>query len=178
MTDYTTLAMRTMKPMGSDALDFAHAALGMVDESYELILSTSEENTLEELGDLLWFVALAGQATMCHPFPAEQGLHDDDRGDGTILTMVEWLHEHASLLAGRAKKWMVSGKRPGDDVEFRLARMVSLVRSIGEQYGWTLEHIQDANIRKLAARYPEGYSDMRANHRDLYAEERAIRGRS
>jgi len=175
MPTYTQFAMRTLKPLGSDALDFAHAALGLVDEAYELALSTSEENALEEIGDLCWFLALAGKSLGVAPFDAERGMHYDQRASGTIGTMVEWLGEHAALIAGDAKKWLVYGKRPGESIEHRMARMVDLIRSIGEQHGWTLEEIQEANIRKLAARFPDGYTDLAAKERNKAAEMKALR---
>lgn len=176
--DYMSLALRSAKDLGASNEDFAHAALGLVDEAYELKLATSEENALEELGDLVWFIALAGRALDCNPFYLEAGLHSGSRDSGTLGTMVEFLGEHAAYIAGPAKKWLVSGKRPDDTIAHRLARMVYLVRAVAEMYGWTLEHVQEANIRKLAARYPEGFTDWHANHRDVDEEMKALRRES
>lgn len=178
MMDYINLAMRTAKDLGAPNLDFAHAALGMVDEAYELYLATSEENALEELGDLCWFIALAGRALDVHPFHLEAGLHSASKDNGTLGAMVEFLGEHAAYIAGPAKKWLVAGKHPGEGIANRLARMVYLVRSIAEMYGWTLEHVQEANIRKLATRYPEGFTDWHANNRDVDEEMKALRRES
>lgn len=172
---YPDLAMRTAKDLGASNADFAHAALGLVDEAYELKLATSEENALEELGDLTWFIALAGRALDVDPFSLEAGLHSGSKDGGTLGAMVEFLGEHAAFIAGPAKKWLVSGKRPGEVVAHRLARMVCLVRSIAEQHGWTLEHVQEANIRKLATRYPEGFTDWHANNRNPDEEMAALR---
>lgn len=146
---YMDLALRSAPHLGTPTLDFAHAALGLVDEAYELALATSEQNTLEELGDLLWFIALAGHALEADPFSFEAGFHDVERASGTIGTMVAWLGEHAARVAGAAKTWLVDGQAPTAEITCRLARMVDLVRTIGERHGWTLEHIQEANIAKL-----------------------------
>lgn len=48
-----------------------------------------------------------------------------------------------------------------------------LVRSMG--YSWS--EILEMNIRKLEARYPDlRFDPVRANNRDLFAEEEAMRG--
>jgi NTP pyrophosphatase (non-canonical NTP hydrolase) len=70
-TTYQTLALRTAKPMNVKEL-LLHAALGLTGEAgefadcikkhwaYEQPLDT--QNAIEELGDLLWYVALACDA--------------------------------------------------------------------------------------------------------------------
>lgn len=176
--NYIDLAIRTAKMMDTPAQDFAHAALGLVDESYELATSQSDENTLEELGDLCWFVALASHTLHIDAFSQWAGMHEEDRSHEDMVVMVPHLGEHAAIIAGAAKKWMVSGKQPSDTDTYRLARMVDLIASIGEQNGWTLAYIQDANIRKLAARYPDGFTDWHANNRDVDGEMNALRGES
>jgi NTP pyrophosphatase (non-canonical NTP hydrolase) len=40
--------------------------------------------------------------------------------------------------------------------------------------GWTLEEAMEANLRKLRARYPDGFTDDRAANRDAAAELNAI----
>ena len=67
-THYQHLAMRTAKPMSAED-DLMHAAFGLAGESGEfadcikkhLVYSQplDEENAAEELGDILWYVALA-----------------------------------------------------------------------------------------------------------------------
>lgn len=41
-------------------------------------------------------------------------------------------------------------------------------------HGITLDEVRDANVRKLRARYPDGYSHERAINRDHTAERRAL----
>jgi NTP pyrophosphatase (non-canonical NTP hydrolase) len=65
---YQQLAMRTAKPM-SDGDNLIHAALGLTGEAGEFAdcikkhfvygRELDRENAAEELGDILWFVALA-----------------------------------------------------------------------------------------------------------------------
>lgn len=55
------------------------------------------------------------------------------------------------------------------DVMWRLAQICS-------EMNWTFEEVQQANIRKLQARYPEKYSDAQADpdKRDRIAEKEAV----
>lgn len=67
--EYAMLAARTAKPMGSTAADLTHAALGIHTEGGEFateVKRTAIYNAVpnmphmaEELGDLLWYIALA-----------------------------------------------------------------------------------------------------------------------
>lgn len=65
---YQTLAMRTAKDMGGLKMDLIHASLGISGEAGEFADAVKRHavygkeldrvNGLEELGDLLWYVAL------------------------------------------------------------------------------------------------------------------------
>lgn len=66
---YQQLAMRTAKPMSEGDDNLIHAALGLTGEAGEFAdcikkhffygRELDRENAAEELGDILWFVALA-----------------------------------------------------------------------------------------------------------------------
>lgn len=66
---YEVLASRTAKDMGSPRENLIHAALGLASDSGEFVDAVKKhciygkeldvENCIEELGDILWFVALA-----------------------------------------------------------------------------------------------------------------------
>ena len=66
---YTELAMRTAKDMGTEQMNLIHAALGISSDAGELVDAIKKhviyrkpldmENVLEEIGDCLWFLALA-----------------------------------------------------------------------------------------------------------------------
>ena len=68
---YQSQSMRTAKDMGSEA-DLIHAALGLASEAGEFCDAIKKsfayekeldiENLMEELGDLMWFTALACNA--------------------------------------------------------------------------------------------------------------------
>jgi len=75
LNDYQTLANRTAKPLGAMQLDLNHAALGLATEAGEFttevkraviynkpITPETVEHMVEELGDTLWYIALAARA--------------------------------------------------------------------------------------------------------------------
>lgn len=69
ISNYEEAAMRTAKDMGSVKMNLIHAALGLTSDAGEFAtaIKASEiynkpldfENAIEELGDCLWFIALA-----------------------------------------------------------------------------------------------------------------------
>ena len=104
-SEYVALAMRTKNDLG-EKNNIAHAAAILSSESGEIMSEVKrmfEYNIKEELGDLMWGIAL-----MC------------------------------------------------------------------DTLGFTLEEVMTQNIAKLKARYPEGYTDHAAIHRDVSAEQEAM----
>ncbi len=172
MSDYIMLAMRTAKAMPTPAMNFAHAALGLVDESYELLLTNGSLHAIEEIGDLCWFIALAGDTLEMDPFNEYAAAVAD--GEATLapttMACAERAMRLASILAGRAKKWLVYGQEPSEGTAGLLVSLVALAARAAEIEGHTLERVQELNIAKLCARFPAGFSDWNAKNRDTVAE--------
>lgn len=69
---YQEAAMRTAKDMGSQKMNLIHAAMGMSSDAGEFVdcikkhavygKELDEINAIEEIGDVLWFCALAAQS--------------------------------------------------------------------------------------------------------------------
>ena len=69
INEYHVLAMRTAKDMGSEKMNLIHAAMGLSSDAGEFVdcikkhaiygKELDRDNAIEELGDVLWFVALA-----------------------------------------------------------------------------------------------------------------------
>ena len=74
-SDYEAAALRTAKDMGSVPMNLIHAAMGLSSDAGEFVdcikkhtiygKKLDRENAIEELGDVLWFVALACQNLEC-----------------------------------------------------------------------------------------------------------------
>lgn len=69
--DYQSAAMRTAKDMGSEAMNLIHTAMGLSSDAGEYVDAIKKhvvygklldrDNAVEELGDCLWFIALAAE---------------------------------------------------------------------------------------------------------------------
>jgi len=173
MIDYQQQAMRTAAPLADNCADFVHGALGLVDESHELMAAVKNQNALEEMGDICWFTALCGTALNKTPFDGIQPIEPTCTPSRTLTE----ISEHASHIAAIAKKWHAYG-RPAEPLEamFHLRCIVVLVTHYAKFLGLTLEQVQQANIRKLQARYPDKFSQERALNRNTAAEYAAMGG--
>ena len=70
--EYQKLALRTAKDMGSQELNLIHAAMGMSSDAGEFVDAIKKyviygkaldvTNAIEEIGDVMWFCALAAHA--------------------------------------------------------------------------------------------------------------------
>lgn len=76
--DYQTMAMRTAKNLPTDTANLVHAALGLASEVGEFVSEVKRidiyekipdsamlAHMQEEVGDILWYVALAASALHC-----------------------------------------------------------------------------------------------------------------
>lgn len=59
---FVQLKAAPARPIPHKYFNLVHATLGIASEYLELVLSFERKNTEEELGDLLWFLALAADA--------------------------------------------------------------------------------------------------------------------
>lgn len=179
MENYIEMAMRTAVKLGRQG-DFVHAALGLVSEVQELMDAWDDDLSVhEELGDILWFVALACDVIACDPFRLRQEPHDAWLSESAAA---EEIQAYANLIASRAKRWHAYGREP-DELEQgveagHLIRLIDLVEVIAKRRGMTLAEVQEANIRKLRARFPDKFDQERALDRDLAAERAALEGQA
>lgn len=170
--NYIDLAMRTNSTVtGQNAdvtPDLLHATLGLADELFEYNMSQSWLNAVEELGDLCWFVALAGHAINHDPFDAPQ----PDLDKAPTLT------DAVASFVGSVKKSYAYGKDL-DTVSLRylLDVIVARVAVIAEnKVKRSLDEVLSANIAKLEARYPEKFTQDAAILRGIKQEAAAMRG--
>lgn len=177
---YQRAAMRTnadtVGTHGRSTINLAHAALGLCDEVRELREALDARpfngiNFLEECGDLLWFVALGFEGVDSNPWavigPTGQLRHGSAR--------VRLIEDRALEFAATVKGSFAYG-RPVDDakVVLLLSDIATVVADELASFGLTIEQAMQANINKLQARFPDKYSDSRANRRELDAEAAAM----
>lgn len=171
LTHYIPLALRTNSPVtGSNpevSPNLLHAALGLASEVLEVLLANPAD-TLAELGDVCWFVALAGFELGCDPFA--DALEGHDFGEHVLLTATN------TFVSGVKKAYAYGTPLEVQVLRATLRSIVLILSDLAYECGSDLETVQAANIAKLKARFPERFDTERAVQRDLDAEQAAVEG--
>jgi NTP pyrophosphatase (non-canonical NTP hydrolase) len=152
-----------------------HASLGIISELHEMALSQDDVNTKEEIGDVLWYIAIALD---------ELGV--DFAGIMPLVTITEWDLEHkmgeifSETIAGFAdvsKRACFYGLVL-DEAKFGalLADTLRMIAAICAENGIEMEQCMEANIAKLKARYPKKFTTEDAVNRDLDEEHAILSG--
>lgn len=145
--------------VSSAAMSRLHAAIGMVGEVRELRDSTGRENTIEELGDFLFYLQAYVNTLQ------DMQDHWYDPSEGCIS--IEQLDVAAHTLLDLAKKEVIYCKAFD---ESKVSQIVGDIWHIVASYAWVKIGISDidvieANREKLEKRYPSGYSNAAAQAR-------------
>lgn len=159
-----------------------HAAMGICTEVGELAQAVTsvgyqrplnKVNAMEELGDVLWYVAVGFDA-LGLPMPARP----EDPGE-QIGTLTLELSAAAGALLDLLKKHLFYGK-PFDPraADAALAEVYRFTVAAVYELDYTLEHAMERNIAKLEKRYPQKFTAEAALTRDLEAERKALEGGS
>lgn len=155
-----------------------HSILGIATEVAEILDAIADEdkeidtvNLLEECGDIFWYL----------------GVYEADK-PGTINTdiissiktineSVETIRKNSDKLLDHSKKVLMYGKQFDHElaknclhgVYFGLVSLIYLCDS-------TTSNVQETNIAKLKARYPEKFTEECAESRDLEKERIILEG--
>ena len=180
--EYLPLAMRTAKRLETKAENLNHAVLGLLSEVNEMTdaLETGDlVNLREELGDILWYIALAHKCLLSHVKDYEP--NTDDFTDFTDYSKMVLAGEYGYLLSKLSDdvKRMLIYKKEYTDVDFE--RMASLLISLSDvvfktikAYNLDVDLVMQRNIVKLKERYKDQYTDWEATHRDLVKERNVL----
>jgi hypothetical protein len=189
---YTALATRTesvLPPymgMPQKTSRCLHAALGMQTELAELLGSfrnTPDGEPLdlvhikEEIGDVFWYVAIACEARGLN-FAEWVGEARYEPTDFPLwLTIVAMIH--SAEYSDAVKRTIFYGKEPTWDKWDRpLLMLMTMMVQLAYACKLNLVDILEANIAKLAKRYPDKFSADQAVNRDLDAERAALEGKA
>lgn len=141
------------------AMDRLHAAIGMVGEVRELRDSTGPANSVEELGDFLFY--LQAYANTLPNILVHWGDIADECGS------IEQLDIGAHKLLDLAKKETIYCKAFD---ESKVSQIVGELYQFAAAYAWakvgiSVIDVVEANRTKLEKRYPSGYSNAAAQAR-------------
>jgi NTP pyrophosphatase (non-canonical NTP hydrolase) len=181
LNDYQKLAKVTGKilPFGES---LQHAVLGICSECGELcelmegeVLvreDVNKEHLGEELGDLLWYVALVANtceidmntAYELHYLRADENPHSSKLGFVSYEYALLRLVRYGGEIADVVKRYVIYEKPFTVETKETLAKLIAKVIScaflLGFDFGLKSEQIMTNNVEKLRKRYPElAYSD-------------------
>lgn len=144
-----------------------HVAMGLVTESTELLNFEGEKNFLEELGDVMWYVAVGCDVLGVTITEAVEQAHDPD-DDAPLVRIAVLAGDTIDFL----KKQIFYGK-PYDPqkVVKNLGEITLMVCTLAEDVDSNLEEIEVLNLAKLHRRYKGGvFGPEAAINRDVKHE--------
>jgi len=145
MHDYVQKAMRTCAPGDQ----FLHCVLGLTSEMAEVHYATTEAGQREELGDLMWYVAIGADYVGLTLHELIDATTEDPR-DGLFMI---------GQLANLMKRQIFYGKAPNlREVAELLSEIVRGIREDCVEIGHDFDEILAENIAKLTRRYPEKFT--------------------
>lgn len=157
---YPTFVETLFKEMGSDSATLIHAGVGIVGEVGEYSIACGRNdrtNALEELGDVAFYT----QKIMNRFGWAweEYYAQEESPSHASIFTA-------ACDVLDLLKKYWVYERPLEQDVFYRVFVVyLNYFKRAMHSWGFTLEEVKLANMKKLAKRYPNGYTDAAARAR-------------
>lgn len=173
MKEYIEQALRTesLDKFKVDSPRLLHAVIGINTEFGELLLSTDETNVVEEVGDILWYIAILAdelEASFDEIELLGQKEIDEKNLDVDDLEVVfERVIETLDIM----KRALFYGV-PIDELKLIHAVGVVFVALRGIA---NLDQAMVANISKLSRRYPEKFTTEQAVNRDIVAENEVLK---
>ena len=176
LSGYLKLAMTTNTER-TELEHRVHAASGLITEIGELVDSykrhwfyktpLNKVNVREEVGDILWYVALAFSLAGLE-FHDEiaplSAVEDDFPIQYVIGKIVRYGVSLSNYTFIYPDDWNI------DQVNYDLRNLLQYLTVFAKLNGFTLEEAAYGNIVKLSKRYPDGFSNFNATHRDTVAE--------
>jgi len=187
--DYIELALRTESinnPLcATDGLHrLLHGTIGVVTEVNELRVALNlndNVNTLEEIGDIFWYIAIITNC-LVEDFNFKDNENSHLVEDINFLlfeaitptdNIFDKIYNSSTDSLDLLKKVLFYNKpviNVIDDLGINLLNTALYASELVRQMGEDISVVLATNINKLKARYPEKYSDSKADERDLNTE--------
>lgn len=183
--EYVQLALRTKKELNGRKEDLNHAAMGLAGEMGEVMMAyhyRSKANFKEELGDIMWHIAIIYDAVreeekdMLSKFDEEVSieqlnhkyLNKNDDSTYGLHTLVEQIGEIADIV----KKHTVYGNQLNSKklIEYCLKVKYTVAILIRYYELGDMETCLISNINKLMVRFKEKFTEEEVNNRNLDKE--------
>lgn len=172
--NYENLASTTCRDLGTESANILHMKMGIITEAAEVVDILKKKHAYskeidvphlkEELGDLLWYAANYCKFMNMDFANVVDNISFDPLYDRSTNFS---LYELMELIVINATALDVNS----------VYDIVDLTMYAIEQVDGNLDEILTTNIKKLAARYPEGFSSYYALNRNLDKEKNIIDGK-
>jgi NTP pyrophosphatase (non-canonical NTP hydrolase) len=165
LSEYQRAALRTAGLERATSLRVAVAGMGLAGEAaevLEVVFSGDFAKLEKELGDVMWYVAETASS-----FGVDLGAVVVPDPDDDPDEYLEVLHRgyavrlaiHAGMLTDYLKKLVGHGHEPDvDRVGKGLGLVLRDVMDLSGAAGYDLDEVCEANVRKLLARHPNGFT--------------------
>ena len=181
--EYATLALRTVKWLPTADKDLEHAQVGMVTELGELFDAwkkvavhgkvVDNVNAIEEIGDVFWYVNLLWEVIGEAPEDL-QLLWDESIKPETMEIVSTREIDILSDLHIMTSNILSLSLEDTDLIKEELVPYFFAINRLIAATGFEVSDALDKNIRKLAKRYGDKYSDQAALIRDLEVERQTL----
>lgn len=151
--NYETMVKATGTKDGQ-FIPFVICLLGLVGEAGELFIAETPERACDEIGDLLWYTG-ALFLNMGVSIPEAMALELAPLPELPI----ELLQQAPLLVVANVAETMkkIAWHASETDILPFMMAVVATLRATAARFDTTLEAVAQANVDKLAARYPNGF---------------------
>ena len=175
--EYVELASRTNKErelnLNNEQSQVLHSLLGLSTELEELrgaLDLLDMPNIIEEIGDMLWYVHILYDV---YGFSYPEPSHPEVKLSSVLSVShcVTSLSEFIADMMDLYKRHIFYNQELDvDELENMVDAVVYYLEILSYRSAGSMSEVMEKNIEKLAARYPEGFSDYHAVNRDLNKE--------
>lgn len=179
---YIELALITKRKEEYMKSDILHSAMGLITEVGELVDSYKRNifynkeldlvNIKEELGDILWYMAIGFNA-IGEKFPAvERAVITQYSPSVTFILgkLVAFSSQIGSSVLTSEYYEETNAEDNKEYLQYNLPQLLGFLNVLAGHIGTSLPEIAYINIEKLAKRYPNGFSEFHALNRDTVNE--------
>lgn len=142
-------------------VDVIHGIMGLVGEWFEFETHTDDVNLFEELGDMMWYIAI-----ITNSLELDLDFHDED----SFMDNTEMKFCIEKMQDMMKKAIFYDKEYPLSDLENYLWGVICHIRTICREKNKDFGEVLTANINKLKERFPDKFETDKANNRDLVNE--------
>lgn len=169
--EYLQVSKNTMPTESKVKDDLYHGSVGIMTEIDEFKRAFTIENQIEELGDVCFYLALIHRRYQFKMFDGK--VISNSREYITTLMNMSCIE-----LLDSVKAHNEYGRDTAIDIQRACSRIGSYIKFLATNLGYSIERVMEINYLKLqgpGGRFEGGYTDNKANNRDLEKESNILK---